>query len=330
MRWCLEFLGGKSSVDISEVNKRFLRMSVSDNCSRLKKTILLQTLQDELYSKASTSEWMLEALEVMETLLLSEDSCSNQITATMKDAYCAIAVECTIKYLEVETCNPAYRQAVERIWKGRVQKMEPSSEREGSFLFSPELKRWKTIIVVSLLNPTYVDMFASITHPRRDALKKLKLYLDEALQNLALSRNHQTEIQKDNETSLKGKVTTTGIDDANLTKTVTVYDVCDSSFREPNRAARTHKGGTSNKTRITLISPKKVKISPLKKYEPKKIFRRRKPKRWSELEEETLRTAVRKLGEGNWTAILNTYTFDNRTGVDLKDKWRNMERSGRQ
>lgn len=49
------------------------------------------------------------------------------------------------------------------------------------------------------------------------------------------------EIQKDNETSLKGKVTTTGIDDANLTKTVTVYDVCDSSFREPNRAARTHK-----------------------------------------------------------------------------------------
>lgn len=45
-------------------------------------------------------------------------------------------------------------------------------------------------------------------------------------------------------------------------------------------------------SRLHLPSPKRKAISPLKKYEEIKFIRRRKSKRWSLLEEDTLRAAV--------------------------------------
>ncbi|XP_009374383.2 LOW QUALITY PROTEIN: uncharacterized protein LOC103963301 [Pyrus x bretschneideri] len=79
--------------------------------------------------------------------------------------------------------------------------------------------------------------------------------------------------------------------------------------------------------RLHLPSPKRTAVSPLKKYGNVKLTKRRKVKRWSLLEEETLRTGVQKYGKGNWKLILNSYRdiFEERTEVDLKDKWRNME-----
>lgn len=63
---------------------------------------------------------------------------------------------------------------------------------------------------------------------------------------------------------------------------------CDDSIDELQ-------GGTSNRaSRFHLPSPKRKKFSPLKKYEPANITKRRKPKKWTELEEKTLRTAVSK------------------------------------
>ncbi|XP_059300706.1 uncharacterized protein LOC132052964 [Lycium ferocissimum] len=103
-----------------------------------------------------------------------------------------------------------------------------------------------------------------------------------------------------------------------------------------NRAAHTsewddlfdelNEGSPSGVNRVTLPSPKRTKISPLKKYEFKKITTRRKPTKWSTLEEDTLRTGVQMYGSGNWTVILGAYRdiFAVRTAVDLKDKWRNM------
>ncbi|KAH7861875.1 hypothetical protein Vadar_032076 [Vaccinium darrowii] len=81
-------------------------------------------------------------------------------------------------------------------------------------------------------------------------------------------------------------------------------------------------------SRLHLPTPKRRLVSPLKKYETKKLTRRRKVKKWSTLEEDTLRIGVQKLGMGNWKVILNTYrdVFEERTEVDLKDKWRNMTR----
>ncbi|XAR56324.1 hypothetical protein NMG60_11036764 [Bertholletia excelsa] len=47
-------------------------------------------------------------------------------------------------------------------------------------------------------------------------------------------------------------------------------------------------------SRPNLPTPKRVHISPLKKYEIKNITKRRKPKKWSVAEEDTLRAAVLK------------------------------------
>ncbi|XP_027151822.1 uncharacterized protein LOC113751871 isoform X1 [Coffea eugenioides] len=79
---------------------------------------------------------------------------------------------------------------------------------------------------------------------------------------------------------------------------------------------------------VQLPSPKRRVVSPLKKYEINNMKKRRKFKRWSTSEEETLRIGVEKYGRGNWKVILNAYrdVFDERTEVDLKDKWRNLTR----
>lgn len=74
-----------------------------------------------------------------------------------------------------------------------------------------------------------------------------------------------------------------------------------------------------------MPTPNKSVVSPVKRDEsPKPLRRKRKP--WSNLEEDTLRKGVKKYGAGNWKFILNMYSdiFDDRTAVDLKDKWRNL------
>lgn len=54
-------------------------------------------------------------------------------------------------------------------------------------------------------------------------------------------------------------------------------------------------GGMTNRAgRLHLPSPKRKIVSPLKKYEVTKFVRRRRLKRWSLLEEDTLRTGVQK------------------------------------
>ncbi|CAB4282044.1 unnamed protein product [Prunus armeniaca] len=90
----------------------------------------------------------------------------------------------------------------------------------------------------------------------------------------------------------------------------------------------TSQGAMKDPGRLHLPSPKRNAVSPLKKYENKRFTKRRKAKRWSLLEEDTLRTGVQKYGAGNWKFILNSYReiFEERTEVDLKDKWRNMTR----
>lgn len=58
---------------------------------------------------------------------------------------------------------------------------------------------------------------------------------------------------------------------------------------------------------------------------------RRKIKRWNEVETSLLIELVKQFGKGKWKRVLElgVGTFDeHRTTVDLKDKWRNLERSG--
>ena len=41
-----------------------------------------------------------------------------------------------------------------------------------------------------------------------------------------------------------------------------------------------------------------------------------------------MRRGVRRFGVGHWKEILARYPFQNRTSVNLKDKWRNMLKNG--
>ncbi|XP_077224446.1 uncharacterized protein LOC143857822 [Tasmannia lanceolata] len=84
------------------------------------------------------------------------------------------------------------------------------------------------------------------------------------------------------------------------------------------------KNSPTRSRKIHLPSPKNNAASPLKKQDSKRY--RRKIKRWSLEEEEALRDAVQKHGVGRWAFILDRYPdkFDERTPIDLKDKWRNM------
>ncbi|XP_004294731.1 PREDICTED: uncharacterized protein LOC101296074 [Fragaria vesca subsp. vesca] len=113
-------------------------------------------------------------------------------------------------------------------------------------------------------------------------------------------------------------------------------NVSRASLMERNSTARTYEWDDSlgmspeqtNSKRLHLPSPKRIAVSPLQKYDDKKISKRRKVKRWSLQEEDTLRTGVQEYGIGHWKLILDAYrdAFEERTEVDLKDKWRNMTR----
>ncbi|KAM7496364.1 hypothetical protein LguiA_020778 [Lonicera macranthoides] len=84
-----------------------------------------------------------------------------------------------------------------------------------------------------------------------------------------------------------------------------------------------------NRTRFQQVpSPRKMVVSASKNNEIPKLWKRRKIKRWNTLEKDTLWTGVQKYGKGNWKLILNMYRsiFEERTEVDLKDKWRNLTR----
>lgn len=50
--------------------------------------------------------------------------------------------------------------------------------------------------------------------------------------------------------------------------------------------------------------------------------------KWTVIEDRKLKAGVKKHGEGNWRMILNDFEFDNRTGVNLKDRWRTLKSKG--
>nr|QSD99783.1 MYB family transcription factor [Melilotus albus] len=461
--WSLEHVLRNLSIESKVVKKLIQTISLSDDETDYspKIAIILRTLEDELLLRASIPEWMLELLEVLEKLLLLHYCGSNPITNAMKSAYCAIAVECTLKYLELKTTpNPSYSKAVDRIWRVRVGNMEeeeeeePSSSSAGetSFLLSHHLKIWNTQIQASLLDSGVMEKLSSIPNNRREAIQKLKLFLEETWQNLApsfleslaheeeeeenqlgvgvtvtVSDSHVNEKDKESPIEvekyndmLRGNSTTVAEELATSTSCSKInslpisevpmngeYRKCNSveletlakdpmpdivrsdlaiedtnhepqmgnqstyanvpnpqlcqrmndnevnlnktnsrpsdvrhhpSWMNPNSSARTHEwddfidglqGETSRSTRrIRLRTPNWKKISPLKEYEPKPIRKRR--RKWSKLEEENLRTGVKVIGEGKWKLIRRSYTFDKRTEVDLKDKWRNLTQYGNQ
>nr|XP_695329.6 telomeric repeat-binding factor 1 isoform X2 [Danio rerio] len=49
-------------------------------------------------------------------------------------------------------------------------------------------------------------------------------------------------------------------------------------------------------------------------------------KKWTDVEDKKLKAGVKKHGVGKWSKILNDFDFDNRTTVNLKDRWRVLKK----
>ncbi|KAJ0237046.1 SANT/Myb domain-containing protein [Hirschfeldia incana] len=100
---------------------------------------------------------------------------------------------------------------------------------------------------------------------------------------------------------------------------------------QPSRV-NSRTGGTSgqvsensSRVRPRLPTPVPLNVSPLKKKRKASPLPRKKKKFWTPEEVEALRQGIKEHGK-SWKYIKNSnpVVFADRTGVDLKDKWRNM------
>ena len=72
---------------------------------------------------------------------------------------------------------------------------------------------------------------------------------------------------------------------------------------------------------LELSSPVRKRVLGVKlpKVQPRKF--------WSSEETKWLEEGVKVYGEGNWAQILKAYNFNGRTSVNLKDRWRNLQKN---
>lgn len=169
-RWILEFLLRKCDDD-GMVKKALTVIPFPNGDSRLKKIVLLRAIESEV-SEASVSETILENLEMIEELDQREGT---DTIDSMKSAYCAVAVECTAKYLSVSKPGK-YLEAVKRIWRGRVSHMESSGK---SHLLTEELKKNGEEVEAAIFDSNFSKKLCRM-NTRNDALRLLSVYLGEA------------------------------------------------------------------------------------------------------------------------------------------------------
>ncbi|OIW14097.1 hypothetical protein TanjilG_19476 [Lupinus angustifolius] len=187
-RWVLEFLL-RNSVPDSLIAKTLSAVPLSGADSSLKKTLLLRTLRT-LHSNASITETALEILELIE-----EIDCNDAVPVTdsMRRAFCAVAVECTVKYLAACPDDAAgnYFAAVRRIWRGRVTRMESAGRRSG--LFSEELVRWRDDLEAAVWDTRVCERLVQL-NSRTEAFSEVKVYLKEAWEGIGPSFLDSVEV----------------------------------------------------------------------------------------------------------------------------------------
>lgn len=162
--------------DVSKLIPEFVsRKPTCDSllCCLVQKTALLRKIQLETHN-GSVSEHILELLEIIEELNYKEEV---SVLDSMKDAYCAVAVECTVKFLvENATTDGKYFDAVKRIWRGKIHEME-NSPMVG--LVSEQLLEWWDDVETARWNRRVrEDILARNT--RNDALRLVQAYVAEA------------------------------------------------------------------------------------------------------------------------------------------------------
>lgn len=173
-RWVLELL--LRDRDKETIAKRVLAAAPLPNHDcRLKKTVLLRTIESAIYDDILVTETILETLESIEALDRAQGF---PTTEAMRAAYCAVATECTVKFLVCFGGKPRgkYMEAVDRIWRGRVRVLE---ESERSELVSAELKERRDEVEAGIWDRNVSKKLASMD-TRNDALRLVAAYVTEA------------------------------------------------------------------------------------------------------------------------------------------------------
>jgi hypothetical protein len=171
-RWISEFLM-RSTVQDHVIKKLLQVLPVSGADSRFKKTVLLRTIRSEIMD-ASVTETTLQTLELIEEM---ERSDGVEIKDSLKVAYCAVAVECTVKYLVGSPDKHGnYYEAVRRVWRGRIGNLEEIGKSE---LVTPELTRWRDDLEAALWDTKMAKRLMNL-NTRTEALRALRVFLGEA------------------------------------------------------------------------------------------------------------------------------------------------------
>lgn len=174
-RWILEFLL-RQPVDNRVLDSLIHVLPLPNDDSNLKKTILLRRIQSEI-STGSVSEKILTLMEQIEELYYRDGV---KVPESMKSAYCAVAVNCTIRFLKGDNREVNYFEAVKRIWKGRVSIMERA---EMAGLVSEELKRWGEEIEAGVWDGSICKNLVSRSK-EIDVLEVVRVYVEKEWDSL--------------------------------------------------------------------------------------------------------------------------------------------------
>ncbi|KAJ4954148.1 hypothetical protein NE237_030980 [Protea cynaroides] len=178
-RWILEFII-RQPIEDRLLNDLVSLLPVSNNDIRLKKTILLRRISSEI-STGSVSETILDCLEMIEELDYTE---GKAVLDSMKAAYCAVAVDCTVKFLKENLdADNLYFNAVSKIWRNRIHQMEIAGNVG---LVSEQLKDWKEEIEAATWDDAVCEKI-SMKDTRYDAVKWGRIYLEEAWEDMGPS-----------------------------------------------------------------------------------------------------------------------------------------------
>ncbi|KAI5679813.1 hypothetical protein M9H77_01040 [Catharanthus roseus] len=150
--WILEFLL-RQPLEESLLNYLIDVLPLPNDNPTIKRMILLRKIEFEI-SKGCVSESILDCLETIEELDFQNGV--EQHSESLKAAYCAVAVACTVQSFANKGDNSKFKyfEAVKRIWRGKVCKME---KVENVGLISEELLSWKDEIEAALWEESVCD-----------------------------------------------------------------------------------------------------------------------------------------------------------------------------
>ncbi|KAK2653003.1 hypothetical protein Ddye_012859 [Dipteronia dyeriana] len=172
-RWVMEFLLRHSTSD-QLINKALSKLPVSNHDFRCKKAVLLRSVQSEI-SEALVSETVLDCLETVAGL---EEKEGLSLGDSLKAAYCAVAVECTVKFLGLGGGGSAERffDAVKTVWRDRFEGLVAAGSE---LVATAEVEQWKDEMEAAVWDVNVRKRLVKM-NTRNDALRLVRVYLGEA------------------------------------------------------------------------------------------------------------------------------------------------------